>query len=225
VRFLVRARATGEFAWPAQTAWVETPDGERVAVELAARPLRVIEVTREFPERSGPFSWRAPREPGRTGRFLLPALLGAGAALAALALAAGVRRARRPEGDGGGAAAGPVLRAPVPDVESALAEAEARLAHDPVAAADLASAALRLFVERRTGIPASASTTEELRALPPPFRLAGGWAEFLHLLETLDAARFRRGALAGSREREALREDLRAARAWMGEPVPGEVAR
>lgn len=221
VRFLVRARATGEFAWPAQTAWVQTPSGERVAVELAARPLRVVEVSREFPERSAPFSWRAPREPGRAGRFLVPALFGAGAALAALALVAGVRRARRPGREEPELTAAALLDAPARDAETALAEAEARLAEDPVAAADAASAALRLFVERTTGLPASTSTTEELAAMRAPFRLAGRWPELIGLLEQLDAARFRAGALAGLGGREDLRAQLRAAGAWMGAPLSG----
>jgi len=220
-RFLVRARATGELVWPAQTVFVETPRGERVELPLAERPLRVIEVSREFPGRSEPFGFREPREPGRSFGFLLPAALGATLALAAFALAGLVRRARSARRE--------VERAPEPGAESspgaeaeaALAAAGARVDDDPVAAADAASSALRRYVALRTRAPTDVSTTEEIAALPPPFLLARRWPELLRLLRALDAGRFRPGALAGAAEREALRAELRAARALVEDAEPG----
>jgi len=219
-RFLVRARETGEFAWPAQTVWVEAPKGERISVSLAERPLRVVSVSREFPDRIEPFSWRGPREPGRARDFLLPAAFGAAAALAALALAALVRRARRAgrESEPGPVAAAPV--SPAREAEEALEAAAARIDDDPVAAADAASAALRLFVLRHTGAPAHVSTTEELRAMAPPFLLARRWPELLGLLASLDAARFRAGALATASGREALRAELLSAEALVADTGP-----
>jgi hypothetical protein len=220
-RFLVRARGTGELAWPAQTVWVVAPKGERIPVALAARPLRVVEVSREFPDRVEPFSWRGPREPGRGGGFLLPAAFGAAAVLAALALAAAVRRARR-----GARAAPPPAADDVPasaarEAETALLAAAARIDEDAVGAANAASAALRLFVLRHAGAPAHVSTTEELRAMAPPFRLARRWSELLGTLGELDGARFRAGALATPAGREALRRELHAAGTLVAAIAPG----
>ena len=93
-QFKVRARKTGEFAWPAQTAIVETEAGERLELVSAIRPLVIHEVTGEFPGRGEPFSFRAPGPRTRDGGFALPALLGAGGTLLALALAGWVRRVR-----------------------------------------------------------------------------------------------------------------------------------
>jgi hypothetical protein len=212
-RFLVRARATGQVVWPALTAVVETPAGERVELALAERPLRVIEVSREFPGRTTPFSFRAPGEPGRYRGFLLPAALGAGLALAALALAGLVRRARSARREAEGAVAAAASDDPAHEARAALAAAAARVEEDPVAAADAASAALRRYVVRRTRAPADVSTTEEIEALAAPFLLARRWPELLRLLRALDGARFRAGALSGPSGREALRAELRAANA------------
>ena len=220
-RFLVRARATGELRWPAQTAIVFTPGGERVEVALAERPLRVIEVSREFPGRSRPFGFRQPAEPGRSFGFLLPAAFGAGLALAALALAGLVRRARSARQDAERAAAEAELDAtPAAEADTALAAAASRVDADPVAAADAASAALRRYVVRRTRAPANVSTTEEIAELPPPFLLARRWPDLLRLLHALDAARFRPGVLAGAAGRDALRAELRAARALVDDGEP-----
>jgi hypothetical protein len=221
-RFLVRARATGETAWPAQTLFVVPPQGERIPVSLAERPLRVVEVSREFPERVEPFSWRGPRDPGRSGGFLLPAAFGAAAVLATLALVAVVRRAR----SAGRAAETAALEAPEGEAaparaaQAALEAAAARVDDDAVAAADAASAALRRFVLERSGAPAHVSTTEEILAMAPPFLLARRWPELLQLLARLDSARFRAGALAASAGREALRGELRAAVALVDDVSP-----
>jgi hypothetical protein len=219
-RFLVRARETGDLAWPAQTVWVVAPKGERIPVSLAERPLRVMPVSREFPDRVEPFSWRGPREPGRARDFLLPAAFGAAAALAAFALAALVRQARR-----AGREEAPPELAALPEsaareAEASLQAAAARLDADPVAAADAASAALRLFVLRHTGTPAHVSTSEELCALAPPFLLARRWSELLRVLFQLDAARFRAGALATPAGRDALRAELLAAERLVAEAAP-----
>ncbi|HEX2486460.1 MAG TPA: hypothetical protein VHQ66_14215 [Myxococcota bacterium] len=210
-RFLVRARATGEFAWPAQEAQVETPDGARVPLALAARPLRVLSVARELSERTTPFGFREPREPGRVRGFLLPAVFGAAAALAALGLAGYARRSRRPAASPAPAPPAPesLAAAPARAAQSALAGALARLEREPVEAANAASVALRGFVEHVTGVPASRATTEELAAIHPPFLLETRWTEWLTLLGALDAARFRAAALDTAAARAALAAQLR----------------
>lgn len=220
-RFRVRARTTGEIAWPAQIVFVVAPNGERVPVSLAERPLRVVDVSREFPDRVEPFSWRGPREPGRARDFLLPAAFGAAAALAALALALFVRRARSAGRESAAAQAAEAPASPAREAEAALEAAAARIDEDPIAAADAASVALRLYVLRHTGAPAHVSTTEELRGMAPPFRLARRWPELLRLLAHLDSARFRAGALATAAGREALRAELLAAEALVGDAAPG----
>ena len=142
-RFKVRARKTGEFRWPAQTAVVETPGGERLELESAERALRIHEVSGEFPGRREPFSFRAPRASTRERGFALPALLGAGGTLLALALVAGVRRirARPPAAPGGTSAPVPSWRA----TQAALEAAADRLNEDPVAAANAASGEVATF--------------------------------------------------------------------------------
>jgi Prokaryotic lipoprotein-attachment site len=219
VRFRVRARATGEIAWPAQTAYVTTPAGERVPVPLASRPIRVVEVTEEFPGRREPFSWREPRAEGQARRFLLPAAFGAVSVLAVLGLAGLVRRARRAEA-GGDAAPGPAEPTAARRAEADLEAAAARLELDPVGAAHAASLALRRFVLERTGAPAHVSTTEEMRELEPPFLLARRWEELLQRLGALDALRFRALALAGEEGRHALRREIRAARILVDTGAP-----
>ena len=212
-RFLVRARATGELTWPAQEAVVEKPDGSRVPVPLAARPVRVVSASRELADRTTPFGYREPAEPGRVRRFLLPALFGAAAALAAVALASFARRSRSPAE--APAAAPPwapeaVAAAPARVAQNALRAAIERAAEDPVGAADAASAALRDFVERATGVAASCATTEELATRGAPLLLERRWPEWLNLLSELDAARFRAAALAAPAARDALAARLRA---------------
>lgn len=212
-RFLVRARATGDFVWPAQQAEIETPAGAIVPLDLAARPLRVVSAARELPERTTPFSYREPTEPGRVRRFLWPAAFGAAAALAAVALAAFARRSRS-----GAPAAPPPARAaqegiaaaPARAAQAALAAALERVADDPIAAAGAGSTALRAFVEGATGLPASRATTEEIALRPPPYLLERRWPAWLALLAELDATRFRPGALEAPAARAALAAQLRA---------------
>jgi hypothetical protein len=211
-RFLVRARATGELVWPAQEVEVEAPDGTRVPLALAPRPVRVVSAARELPERTAPFGYREPSEPGRVRGFLLPAAFGAVAAFAAVALAAVARRARgaRAEAPPAPAVAEGVAARPARAAQAALLAAIGRAAGDPVGAADAASVALRVFVERSTGAPARCATTEELARLAPPLLLEHRWREWLALLADLDAARFRAAALGTPESRAALAARLRA---------------
>ncbi|MDH3685249.1 MAG: hypothetical protein OEP95_03440 [Myxococcales bacterium] len=212
-RFKVRARETGEFAWPAQTAIVETPTGERLELVSALRPLVIQEVTGEFPGRREPFSFRAPASKTRGGGFALPALLGAGGTLLALALVGWVRRVRnRPPAVPAAALAVSSSRA----TQAALEAALDRLADDPVSAANAASAALRVHVAQRYAAPARTATTEELARNEAPPGARKRWPELLRLLRALDGFRFR--AVAEDRlERDELSATLRDAQRFVGE--------
>lgn len=218
-RFKVRARETGEFRWPAQSAVVETPSGERLELESAERPFRIHEVTHEFPGRLEPFSFRAPRANARERGFALPALLGASGTLLALALAAWVRHVRRRP-----PAIATATPARVPSwraTQAALEAAMDRLDEDPVAAANAASAALRVHVTRRWAAAAETATTEELAAGTAPLGASKRWPELLRLLRALDGFRFR--PVAGDPlERDELAATLRAAQRFVGESAPPE---
>ena len=56
--------------------------------------------------------------------------------------------------------------------------------------------------------------------MAPPFLRARRWPELLGLLASLDAARFRAGALATLAGREALRAELLAAEAQVADTAP-----
>jgi hypothetical protein len=213
VRFRVRSRTTGELVWPAGIAFAVNPAGERIPVSLAARPLRVAEIAGEMPERTDPFPYRSGREPSTPGGFLVPALFGAAALAAALALAGVVRRARAARGALPAAAAADLDPGPEVRAERALDGALAEIERDPVAAAGAASAALRAWVAERSGAAAPAATTEELTALAPPFVLARAWPELVAILGQLDLARFRAGVLAEPAARRELAATVDAARA------------
>jgi hypothetical protein len=189
----IRARAVGSFEWPAGTVTVEDPEGGRSEIELAALPLEVVSVLPEFPERTTPFGLAPPPAPaGRGMPAALAAAAGAGLALAAVGAVALVRR-RRAAGAGAARAAGatPAAR-PIPEWDEARAAlARARSRDDPVAAAALASAALRRFAARRFGSDAPVRTTEELSAGRASGALGERLEGFLALLRHLDAARFR----------------------------------
>jgi hypothetical protein len=218
-RFKVRARETGEFRWPAQTAFVETPTGERLELESAERPLRIHEVTDEFADRREPFSFRAPPAKTREHGLALPALLGAGGTLLAVALVAWVRRVRSRPPPVAHVAAGsvPSWRAS----QAALEAAAERLADDPVAAANAASAALRVYVARRYATSAETATTEELAAGGAPLGASKRWPEFVRLLRALDDFRFRKQG-DDVPERDELSATLRAAQRFVGESAPAE---
>ncbi len=217
-RFLVRARATGSFAWPAQTLRVESLSEEgavRQALELPERALEVREVSGEWPDRLEPFGLRRRAPAGATGGALVPALAGALTALAAVGLVALVRRAR--------AAGDEPARAAADDREAwraaqaTLAAAEA--SDDPRAAADAASAALRIYLTRRHAAAADTATTEELAAREAPWGLARSWPQVLSVLRRLDDVRFRprEAPAAGASE---VRAAVREARALLGESPP-----
>jgi len=219
-RFQIRARKTGSFAWPAQRLEAEAPDGTRVAVEIAERPLRVEEVSKEFPGREIFFPVRTP-EPPRWGQgVLLPAAVGALLALAGVGLVAVVRRVRSRSAEASGSGV-EEDSTPWRGLQAALTTAAERVETDPCRAADMASGTLRLFVSLRFRTPATTQTTEELEATEPPQALASRWPDLLALLRTLDGVRFVPGdATADARRREQAAAAIREAEALLADLTP-----
>lgn len=218
-RFLVRARATGRFTWPAQTVRVErTGSDEDVELVLPERALEVVEVAGEWPDRLEPFGFRSGPPPASARGVLVPALAGAGATLAAVGLVLLVRRVRRSavhegarsEEDDRGAWRG---------AQATLVAAEERAGREPGEAASMASAALRHYLTKRFRAAADTATTEELTEREAPWGLARSWPRIVMLLGRLDAVRFRpRDAAAGGEEE--VRAAIREARTLLGETPP-----
>jgi len=213
-------QAPGEYAWPAQTVEVESPDGELVRLELEAREFRVGSVAASLPDRLEPFGLRAPAPAGSGPGGLMAALLGSAATLLALAGWSLARRrlaARRGRGRSTVPApdAAPVWVWADAELEAALAGLEA----DPDVAADRAARALRRYVQRRTRRPVESLTTEEIAAQRPPGRLRSGWPRLVALLRRLDALRFP-GGLAREEGRAALRDLLEDARRFVSDSIP-----
>jgi MYXO-CTERM domain-containing protein len=212
----LRARQVGSFIWPASRVAVESPDGQVREIELEERPFEVVSVFPEFPQQLRPFGLEGPPERQGGG---IPALVagaaGAGLALAGVAALALVRRRRAQTRR----ARHPSRAALPPSWEEALRDldaARAGLHDDPVAAADRASAALRRYVTRRFGPDAVVRTTEELTAARPPRGARSRWPAFLELLQRLDAARFRGGAV----EPAALASLLDDVGAFVADSIP-----
>ncbi len=185
-RFQVRARNTGRFVWPEREIDVEGPD-ETTQVVAAARPFEVSELMPEMPTQRTFFSLRAPA-PRREGASpWVPALAGAAATLALIGLVALVRRVRARTAP----AATTRLEPPAwRQAQAALAAAYELAESDPVRAADMASAALRLHVSRRFATPALTDTTEELTSRPAPPSAEDRWERVTAVLRALDAVRF-----------------------------------
>jgi len=204
----LRGREVGPSAWPAMRLAVEGPDGEVGSVEIPERPLEVVSMRRELPERQEPFGWVSP--PRAEGP--LPLLVAAGAgALAALATLGGVGllRRRRAAGRRSAAEATPV---PLAAWREARGELEASLATrvaDPRAGAERATLALRRYAQGRWGAPMRAATTPELESLRPPYGARSIWPRLLALLRRLDAARFEPGPGDPAELDDAVREALR----------------
>jgi hypothetical protein len=223
-RFQIRAHQTGSFTWPAERLEVEAPDGTRSTVEIAERPLVVEEVSEEFPGRQTFFPLRTPQPPRRSQGALLPAAVGALFALAGVGLVMLVRRVRGGRADAASESA-PEDPTPWQRARTALADASATAPSDPHRAADMASGALRLYVSRRSRIPATTKTTQELEETEPPHALADRWPDLLGLLRALDEVRFLPGDRLGDararaqvaaaiREAQALMTDLGSGGSW-----------
>jgi len=206
----LRGREVGPSAWPAMRLAVEGPDGEVGSVEIPERPLEVVSVRQELPEREKPFGFASP--PGALGgQGPLALLVAAGAgALATLATLGGVvlLRRRRAAGRREAAEAAP---APLSAWRAARGELEASLAAlsaDPRAGAERAALALRRYAQGRWGAPVRAATTPELESLRPPYGARSVWPRLLDLVRRLDAARFEPGPRDPGELEEVVREAL-----------------
>lgn len=220
-QFRVRARETGLFAWPGGEILTFGPDGSEQRLPLEARPFRVVSVSEELPEQRTFFSYEAPSMAERGGsarREALAALAGAAGTLAILGLIAFVRRTRAART----AEEAPSLAEPAPwrSAQATLAAAGEIAETDPVRAADMASAALRLYVDRRFQAATGTATTEELRETPAPFLLTTRWSELLDLLEALDALRFPPPAPDLAAARETLRAVVERAGHFVADAPP-----
>ncbi len=225
-QFRVRARETGAFAWPGGEILTFRPDGSEQRLALEPRPFRVVSVSDELPEQRTFFSYEAPSSGTPTGslrREALAALAGAASTLALLGLIAFVRRVRGARD--AEAQAPPIDAAPWRAAQATLAAAGEIAESDPVRAADMASIALRLYVDRRFQAATGTATTEELRDRQAPFLLTTRWSELLDLLGALDALRFPRPAADPTAARDALRAVVeRAGRFVADSPPRGNVA-
>lgn len=209
-RVRLRARELGATAFPALRLEIEAPDGAVRELVLAERPLEVVSVLPELPERDAPFGLAAPaaRPPGAAG-WLAPAAAGAAAALAAIAAVALVRRrARARAGTARAAPPAPVWH----EAQDALAAALREAPTDPRAAAGLAAAALRRYAAGRFGGDSTARTAEELAVQLPPWGARELWPELAALVRRLDDARFRPSAPPADALAAALRDAVRFVR-------------
>jgi hypothetical protein len=220
-RIRARARKTGQFAWPSMRVEIEKPDLTLTAIELDERPLEVVSVEPEFPDRTTPFPLRpAPQDAPPPG-LLVPVAAGAVLALLGVALAGLVRRHRfrraadRFEASQRGALAPPAWRSAQATLEAAMQLA----GEDPQRAAGDGAAALRHFVAHRFGVAAPSSTTEELRARTPPLGAERHWPTLIEILSDLDDLRFRPLAEATGGE-ERLRSCLVRAQRFVAEAAP-----
>ncbi len=217
-RFHVRVRSTGSFRWPALPLTLADAARQPALLELPARPFEVRALLADADAPRSWLSYRAPAPRARRGTPpWLAALAGAASSLVAVAAVAALRRRRRAGAAlhaGGGAA-----RVQLPEL---FAEAEAFSERDSAHAADLASLALRSWLDGRYRTSLLRSTTQELAAAAAPIALAYRWSALIPLLEALDALRFRPGTAP---ERElALRALLVRARALVHAMAPAEPA-
>lgn len=214
-RLRLHAREVGKRTWPAGQVEVEAPDGSIAAVPFDALPIEVVSVLPEFPDRLAPFGVRVPPPPSAAPGSLGWAAAGAATALAAVGLAARVRRQRRSRA--GVAARSAPAEPPWVAARAELERAGRDLSADPLGAADAVARTLRRYVARRFAADTEARTTEELARATPPFAVTSRWPRFVALLEALDTERF------PARERvdgERIRALLADARDFVEQSVP-----
>lgn len=219
-RFRVRARETGSFVWPAHELTVIDPQGEERRLPIPARPFRVVSISKELPDQRTFFSYRVPGslEPAGDSGALVSGLIGALLAWGSVGLLLFVRRVRR--ADGAVAASAEPAPAPWHAAQSTLAAAAEIAETDPVRAANMASAALRVYTDRRFGSRTTTATTPQLQSTKAPFVLTTRWAPLLDLLQRLDELRFPPPDFDLETRRARLREVVDDARAFIDELQP-----
>jgi len=215
-RIRVRARAVGGFRWPAAEIRIDDGKGQPQTLVFAERPFEVHSVLDQHPEQRGFFSFRGPAPANEGGSPWIPALVGAGLAFGLVGLVALVRRGRaaaaRQDAEVSAGAA------PWRATQATLAAALEIAAREPVRAADIASGALRLYVDRRYRADTLTATTEELALRDAPFALGSHWPKLLEILVTLDSVRFEPAGSPGAAAR--LQEGLAAAQEFVVQASP-----
>jgi hypothetical protein len=224
-RVRLRARALGQYVWPAQPVEIETPDGKTQRLVLDGRPLEVVSVQPEFPGRRVPFGLReaAPAGASPPGSAWGAAAAGAAASAAALGLVGAIRRARRlphPRGAAGEPAPAAPAAAPWRAASQALDDAARRLEADPAAASDALARTLRRYVTLRFRFDVAALTTPELARAAPPAEAVPHWPELIRLLRALDDARFLPAPALRPEPASRIRDELARARAFVALTIP-----
>ncbi len=224
-RIRLRARKVGRFSWPGAEITVEAPDGSAHTVALAERPLEVLSILPEFPDRLVPFGLRALADEPETRSALAPFAAGAVTALACIALIwATRRRLGRASADATESPAGLPTDPPWSAASRKLAEALALGPEDPRRAAGIGAVALREFMQRRFGGDVTPCTTEELAQARPPFAATSRWLPFLAILRRFDELHFR-PAGADPAGAERLRGTLEEARDFVERATPPEASK
>jgi len=215
-RIRVRARSVGGYGWPASEITVQDDQGLPQALALPERPFQVHSVLDEHPEQRSFFSFRSPAPTRERGSPWIPGLVGAGLAFGLVGLIALVRKGRaaaaRQDAEAGAG------EAPWRATQATLAAAAEIAERQPVRAADIASGALRLYVDRRYRADTLTSTTEELALREAPFGLGSRWEKLLAILVELDAVRFEPAGEPQTARR--LQEGLEAAHEFVVQASP-----
>ncbi len=220
-RIRVRARETGSFEWPALRIEIEDASGTRSELVTAARPIEIVSVLPNFPERAGePFSYRLPIPSNDGSGSLGAAAAGSLGTLALIALFAIARRARRQTRARSSEAAR--IAASEPWVEALAALTAARSSADANwrQAGGLGARALRRYLTRRFGVAAESLTSEEMAAIERPFGAGSRWPSALECLHDFDVERFRaHGDVSAAAQ---VRTALDAARRFVEASMPEE---
>jgi hypothetical protein len=218
----VRAREVGTFTFPGIQVAVESADGAITKLSVDPKPIEVVSVLAEVPDRILPYGPRpVPAVESHTA-FWGPAAAGALAAFAVVGLVALARRQRRIAADAGARPPAEPRRAAWDVARSDLQGA--RACDDPFEAADRAHRALRRFVTHRYPCQVTGLTTPELREAEPPFAARSRWPELVDVLTGLDELRFRPADAPGVREalRDGLGPLLDRSDAFVEDSVPPE---
>jgi hypothetical protein len=214
-RIRLRPRETGNYLFPASQVTIESESGDRKTLDVAEREFHVASVLPQFAERTAPFGLQELGPGSGSGGFLLPALLGAAAALLAVALVSRfrLRGLAQPEEDEAERAEDLSLH---DWSQREIERAFERLEENPREAANIAARFMRQYVESRFRTRTSASSTEELAAQKPPLAAHSHWPEFVRLLRSMDDLRWkRRSAGATSQEEARARAALEEAQRFL----------
>jgi hypothetical protein len=219
-RIRVRARETGSFEWPALHVAIEDARGVRSELVTAARPIEIVSVLPNFPERVEPFSYRMPAAGDDATGSLWAAAAGSLGTLALLALFAIARRTRQRARTRKSAAARTAESQPWVEALAALAAARTDTDSNWRRAGGLGARALRRYLARRFSVATESLTTEEMSAIAKPFGAGSRWPGALECLRDFDAERFR--AQSDASAAAQVRAALDAAHRFVEASIPPE---